>query len=150
MNERPLLLTPEQAQQCHVGAKTQMRRILRPQPLVNEHGYYVWTPASEGHNGHYTPDSLAYECPHGVVGDRLWIRTPSIVMTRWACRTVLEITDVRVERLQAITQLDAMHEGCDGPDYTANYFRLWESIHGKGSWVLNPYVWVLSFRRVRA
>jgi hypothetical protein len=70
------------------------------------------------------------------------------LMPRWACRTVLEITDVRVERLQNITQLDALHEGCDGLDHRASFFHLWNSIHGEGAWDLNPWVWVISFQRV--
>ncbi|MGL5936202.1 MAG: hypothetical protein ACRCZI_11350 [Cetobacterium sp.] len=77
-----------------------------------------------------------------------WVRRPGIFMPRWACRTVLEITEVRVEQLQDITQLDALHEGCEGPDHKATFFRLWESINGPGSWKQNPYVWCLSFRKV--
>lgn len=70
---------------------------------------------------------------------------PPLHMYRYACRTVVELTDVRVERLQEITQLDALHEGCDGPDHKANFYKLWQSIHGKGSWDANPFVWVLTF-----
>lgn len=75
-------------------------------------------------------------------------RRPSIYMPRWACRTVLAIMAIRVERVQAITQLDAMHEGCDGPDHRANFYHLWHSIHGEASWDLNPWVWVLEFQVV--
>lgn len=85
-----------------------------------------------------------------------WI--PSIHMPRWACRLVLEITDVRVERLQAISQADADAEGVDflrhAPDaderLTAKqlFECLWSGINGQASWDANPWVWALNFRRV--
>lgn len=85
-----------------------------------------------------------------------WKSKPSIHMPRWACRTVVELTEVRVERVQEITEEDAKAEGCephapsgfDGRVYRRPFECLWESINGKGSWALNPFVWVLSFRRL--
>jgi hypothetical protein len=80
---------------------------------------------------------------------------PGIYMPRWACRTVLELTDVRVERLQEISEEDAIAEGVtpDG-DMRWNpiqaYEYLWESINGKGSWDLNPWVWCLKFKKVES
>ena len=90
---------------------------------------------------------------------------PSIHMPRWASRITLEITDVRVERLQAISKADAMAEGValhdDGKftDYmsptgyagnaVSSYRSLWTSINGPGSWDANQYVWVVEFRRVK-
>lgn len=88
---------------------------------------------------------------------------PSIHMPRWASRITLEITDVRVERLQDISEADAVAEGCkpirpelvqDGlivrPGRSAvEEFRLvWESINGPESWAANPWVWCITFRRV--
>ncbi len=93
-------------------------------------------------------------------------RRPSIHMPRWASRITLEITAVRVERLQDISEEDAEAEGvyeyigepqveCDGqvlhfPDasFVRGYLSVWESIHGPGSWAANPFVWVLEFKRV--
>lgn len=89
---------------------------------------------------------------------------PSIHMPRWACRITLEITGVRVERLQDISVEDACSEGIDSklaaefvtkaPDRTTlrpatlhAFSGLWESINGAGSWALNPWVWVLEFKR---
>lgn len=129
-------------------------------------------------------------CPYGAPGDRLWVRetfatprrnksvvwyraghfgvepkwTPSIHMPRWASRITLEVTGVRVERLQAITQADARTEGVvdtsgvwelGGPLLDTDragprgaFEALWESINGAGSWAANPWVWVVEFKRV--
>jgi hypothetical protein len=82
---------------------------------------------------------------------------PSIHMPRWACRLVLEVTSVRVERLQDISEADAQAEGCDLParDQSWNQCRrwyrdLWEQINGTGSWDANPWVWVVEFKRAEA
>lgn len=86
---------------------------------------------------------------------------PSIHMPRWASRITLEITDIRVERLQDIRQDGAKAEGATPKlprilgddyifrdDYTGGFIDLWESINGKGSWGANPFVWVIGFERV--
>lgn len=84
---------------------------------------------------------------------------PSIHMPRWASRLTLEITSVRVERLQDISGMDAKREGVSVPahlphdgadlDYARReYRRLWQSINGPGSWDANPWVWVVEFKRV--
>ncbi|HIE1453160.1 TPA: hypothetical protein ACXJGQ_000119 [Serratia marcescens] len=83
---------------------------------------------------------------------------PSIHMPRWASRITLEITAVRVERLNDISHEDAKAEGCcygrggGVPDFAvtpADHFpTLWASIYGEESWNANPWVWVIEFRRV--
>ncbi|EPC6248964.1 morphogenetic protein [Klebsiella pneumoniae] len=92
---------------------------------------------------------------------------PSIHMPRWASRILLEITDVRVERLNAISEEDATAEGVPPagsllPDYPGTFLtpkgdfatakvafqRLWESIYGEESWKANSWVWVISFERI--
>lgn len=80
---------------------------------------------------------------------------PSIFMPRWASRINLEITGVRVERLQDITETDAEAEGVTVGQKCCNearcaYARLWDSINGKRpgcAWADNPWVWVVEFRR---
>lgn len=101
----------------------------------------------------------------------LW--RPSIHMPRWASRISLEVTGVRVERLQDISEEDAKAEGVDpyvighGPIslaelyaepgyWTPSIYRngfedVWQRINGKRApWESNPWVWVVSFRRVEA
>lgn len=84
---------------------------------------------------------------------------PSIHMPRWASRITLEITGVRVERLQDISEQDAMAEGAEPyrlpcrPQREAlrhvdGFHTLWESINGPGSWERNPLVRVVEFWRV--
>lgn len=91
---------------------------------------------------------------------------PSIHMPRWAGRILLEITGVRVERLQDISEADAEAEGIapqphhagrwlsehrpaiSFPSPVAAFSDLWESINGPGSWDANPWVWAVEFRRV--
>lgn len=82
------------------------------------------------------------------------LTVPAIHMPRWASRIDLDITEVRVERLQDISEADAIAEGIqewidrgiDHDGYPRDAFRsLWESINGPGSWDTNPLVWVVKF-----
>lgn len=98
---------------------------------------------------------------------------PSMFMPRWASRITLEITGMRVERLNDCSETDAMAEGCqtdigegsglywfDGLgvnkesgrafayDAKEAYSWLWESINGDESWAANPWVWVIEFKRI--
>ena len=77
-------------------------------------------------------------------------------MPRWASRITLEIESVSVERLHEISLKDAQAEApppCDTKrmfgSYVACYRELWEEINGHGSWALNPWVWKISFRRMK-
>ena len=73
---------------------------------------------------------------------------PSIHMPRWASRIMLEITAVRVERLQDISKADAIAEG-GTEHFNIDWFGpLWASIYGVDSWNANPWVWVIEFRRL--
>ena len=107
------------------------------------------------------PDSIEYRATSDSTGP--W--TPSIHMPRWASRLLLEVTDVRVERLQEISAADAIAEGLSwvSPTYgirgmaktwdadpRVSYAALWESINGAAAWAANPWVWVVSFKRAEA
>ncbi len=73
---------------------------------------------------------------------------PSIHMPRWASRITLEITGVSVERLQDISEEDAIAEG-GTKHFNIDWFGpLWASIYGVDSWNANPWVWVIAFHRV--
>ncbi len=82
---------------------------------------------------------------------------PSIHMPRWASRITLEITGVRVERVQYITEEDAKAEGLgetivlpgDRGSFVQSFAMTWNQINGPESWSANPWVWVIEFRRVQ-
>lgn len=98
-----------------------------------------------------------------------WHRRPSLFMPRVASRLTLEVTEVRVQRLQEISEDDALAEGIERcgsafwRDYLepakseyphvavsprTSYSTLWELINGVGSWDENPWVWAVSFKVV--
>ncbi len=103
-------------------------------------------------------------------GERSVRWRPSIYMPRWASRITLEVTDVRVERVQEISEDDALAEGiepgevCRHPEICGragesalqcmqahHFLHLWDSINGKKpgcSWDDNPWVWVIEFRHI--
>lgn len=121
-------------------------------------------------NGNRDPKSRTIETKEPRYGGNIkksgslaW--NPSIFMPRWASRIILEITNVRIERLQGISEEDAKKEGCinhvhlgygegiGGPicrtgfNAIERFEKLWDSINGKKySWASNPYVWVIEFR----
>lgn len=118
------------------------------------------------YNGHVI---YAADGPHEWAGDddgsgeprSAW--HPSIHMPRAASRITLEVTGVRVERLQDISEADAIAEGIEkhttglwlpcreegkaNIDPRLAYRDLWESINGPGSWDKNPWVWAIAFQR---
>jgi len=142
-----------------------------------------------------TGNNQGIKCPYGQAGDRLWVREsfsrgigsmgesfvyayratdseefgpwkPSIHMPREACRVLLEITGIRVQRLQDISEEDAIAEGIDvfsyekaGLNFEINgqctrdpikaFEFLWDSINAKKHpWDANHWVWVIEFKRL--
>lgn len=141
-------------------------------------------------------------CPYGSIGDFLWVREtwapdvrggfyykatvkcfdskwkPSIHMPKSAARTWLRIKDIRVERLQNISEADAVAEGIkrlapwpevpDRPRYhwygmpgagdqeaavfdpLMSFASLWTTINGSTSYISNPWVWVIEFEKLVA
>ena len=93
-----------------------------------------------------------------------WRKKIGRFLPRWASRLTLKITEVRVQRLQDISEDDCIAEGIE-PGYLqrtcepfygagfntpfAAYLDLWESINGEGSWALNPFVWAISLKVVK-
>lgn len=226
--ERPILFSGEMVRAILEGRKTQTRRVVKPQPKTEglqgvyadlyNHGpeWAFWLPDNR------MTEPRTWPCPHGTVGDRLWVREawrigsfmdgepmvfdyraggdsmeerdndspdyeawsermasestdelekmqwphkdgdgiyrwddcesplrwrPSIFMPRWASRITLEITDIRVERVQDITEADAKVEGClpiveEDCSVTCgtrktNFRDLWNSIYAKWERIWN-------------
>ncbi|MEP9332489.1 hypothetical protein ABKT27_17425, partial [Enterobacter hormaechei] len=123
----------------------------------------------EGNYGLWSIPDDAYWKPHtdDLQYDGTWC--PSIHMPRWASRITLEITGVRVEQLNGISETDAESEGIDmealydsqdcydciadnnmtgRPTAIGAFKYLWESIYGEESWKANPWVWVIEFKVV--
>lgn len=137
-----------------------------------------WTPDRPATAIHEMPFGNGYYSGHAIYaadGEFTWgdddgyedgrsCWKPSIHMPRAACRILLEVTDVRVERLNSISQEDAQAEGMEltgwRPTYSDpdsggevwtpydNFAQLWESIYGEESWQANPWVWVIEFKVV--
>lgn len=216
--ERPILFSAPMVRALLDGAKTQTRRIMKPQlaygPVAGLFNSW-YLPRGDGGGVLYPngKEKILSTCPYGQPGDRLWVREahsifpthgqhradgerwgpwgglptalspdgkqiayfregfdrcdpgrwrPSIHMPRWASRITLEITSVRVERLQGISASDAIAEGVNvHPDHHGKpcasiygpmqaYRDLWERINGPNSWDENPWVWVIEFRRLEA
>ncbi|EMC9819568.1 hypothetical protein VO438_000452 [Klebsiella aerogenes] len=125
--------------------REEAQRIYRASAIQKPNNYGLWS----------SPDGFDFE--------GAW--TPSIHMPRWASRILLEIIDVRVERLREISQADAEAEGVGKlkkgfwknyqPGWTefqltarGSFATLWKSIYGDESWYADPWVWVIEFKRI--
>lgn len=173
MKERPILFSTPMVKAILDGTKTMTRRVVKkvivnqnvcPYGSVREKLWVreTWTTTQYGKpvyradgrdmDGNYwdiTPGDKDHEVK--------W--KPSIFMPRWASRILLEITDIRVERLQEITSDQIEREGinCDEPfilngaERRYAFEQLWNSINSKKPdkcWDANPWVWVVEFRRL--
>lgn len=81
-----------------------------------------------------------------------WRKRPSIFMPKWFARIFLEITNIRVERVQDISLEDCKAEGISNDpteDWRELFMELWDSLNAKRgySWQTNPWVWVITFKR---
>jgi len=192
MNEKPILFSTEMVRAILEGRKTQTRRIIKSGDIYvndyNNHWPFVIT--EEGWE--------EKPCPYGEVGNLLWVREtwqkiegnriiykantliwggnwkPSIFMPKAAARIWLEITNVRVERLNDISHKDAVAE-ISTPGWPLNemvdhisklkdeykhhalptatlyqlgFIRAWANINGLSSWFDNPWVWVIEFKLI--
>lgn len=204
MKEYPILFSGAMVRAILDGRKTQTRRVVKPQPLV-QRGYpepfpkhvgsgrwhWYFNDPRDGMTGLYDSERDATQfcqCPYGQPGDRLWVREtfyletvhcqvctwyradpendlhdgfwkPSIFMPRSACRILLEIVSVRVDRLNEISREDVIAEGIkmrgcslaeDVSMLIPDYASLWDSLNAKRGfgWAVNPWVSVIEFKRV--
>lgn len=136
-----------------VNDKTEAARIYRASCEQKPGNYGLWS----------IPDDADWKPrTENMEFEGLW--TPSIHMPRWASRILLEITGVRVERLQDISRADAIAEGAPPshptidavsreygfPDFSRSWFgQTWWHIYGKENWQSNPWVWVIEFKRIQ-
>ncbi len=186
--ERPILFSGEMVRAILEGRKNQTRRVIKPQPCGTsarplskcclqhcpfEVGQRLWVKETfwvqpDVWQQHHGPQPIHYDAdlddPRQVED---YAKHPGIFMPRWASRINLEVTDVRVERVQEISAEDVQAEGIDvigklpmipppGADLALlarmvaqREFRLlWDSINeerGYG-WETNPWVWAITFR----
>jgi hypothetical protein len=138
------------------GAK-RARALPRAKVSDMHPGIRMWYRAGDGRPASWCKtdwehfDDLRFEARPDHKARGQW--RPSIFMPRWASRLQLEVTRVRVERLNSISPEDAIAEGVTqfyewALDPVGKYRELWESINGAGSWALNPWVWCIDFKRV--
>jgi hypothetical protein len=144
-----------------VGGGENSRFYRCPYGRVGERLWVRETCLRSGNEYMYSDDA-DYDICWPTKGDRVshWDIVPSIYMPRIASRLTLEITAVKLERLQDISPRDVASEGlmCGGFEGTISYAlncervfaELWQSINGKDSWAANPWVWCVSFKRVQA
>lgn len=104
----------------------------------------------DGRTGGLTPHPITEESL-AVTGSQ--VKRSGRYMPRWASRITLEVTAVRVERVQDIDEWGVRAEGLrrpdDGPNIVASFRRLWNDINERRGygWDVNPWVWVVEFRR---
>lgn len=225
--ETPILFSTLMILAILAGRKTMTRRIIKPQPIIdNDSGYVfdgnhhfaanihnwketftdhfsrwmrddlIWVKETFYAYGHWTsitdtntsktewtfrdltiiknlkhqyadnPPEKVYRRNDRKLG---WYKRPSLFMPKEAARIWLEVTDIKVERLQDISEEDAIAEGVDKHPYNGmkgweyryknyqhttsavlyaknSFSTLWRSINGGESWGANPWVWVVSFK----
>ena len=172
MRETPILMSAPMVRAIMERRKSQTRRIVKGQ-MIWKHpsgemdlsfcpyggpGDRLWVREtfklrSVGFGTIYRADSPISRAD--VIDHAFGVWKPSIFMPKSAARIWLELTAVRVERLKEIEQNpnDILAEGYD-PKTNATrgdlswYRELWETINGPGSWSANPWVWVLTFKRI--
>ncbi len=185
---KPILFSTPMVQAILEGRKSQTRRIIN-----SDANNIQWNPIILKGYGGYCDEHGNPVRPKVNIGNILWVREtwqridhpelkyrykadhlnpssvtwkPSIFMPKDACRIFLEVTDIRVERLQDISEEDAIAEGIErmlpeglmsfrsyavkdggsGVFPYVSYKTLWQSINGKESWLPNPLVWKITFK----
>lgn len=200
MKEHPMIFSTDSVKAILNGRKTQTMRVIKPQPpeTILRPMMLAKDPASPSGYSFISDeyDDILLKCPYGQVGDRLWVREAwqhikagiaykaswdgkpdwswksPLFMSRKRSRITLEITDIRVKKLQEIGYNDLVREGVEDtfpvlalygtvfvPALYSDIFKetitkfgqLWDSLNAKRgySWATNPWVWVISFRLLK-
>jgi len=178
--EKPILFNTEMVKAVLGGKKSQTRRVIKPKPFEYD-GAFEWKDKRYG--ALPDAPKFESVCPYGSIGQRLWVKEthsvihnhfgeeeciiykaegeskngcrwkPSIFMRREYSRINLEITKIEVQRVQDITEKDALQEGANGKGlFTSKYYfeQIWDIINEKRGygWDTNPWVWVIEFEVV--
>lgn len=181
MKQRPILFNGEMVRAILAGRKTQTRRIVKglalewlgpdmftpdfaahPENHLCLHGQVgdrLWVRETHSLQHGYSSDFSGQSVWYWADGNHQygdWSKPrPSIHMPRWASRITLEITKVRVERLNSISEGDAIAEGFDnlinypppcGYTHRGAFANTWDAIYT--NWSNNPWVWVIEFKRL--
>jgi hypothetical protein len=147
MTERPIKFNAEMVRAILDGRKTQTRRNIK---YTTEHRGPINPAYLEAHKNHSGWKDI---CPYGQPGDALFVPETEP-------RITLRITDIRVDRLQDISEDDAKAEGVRRTDWEYDdgeccetdseaFSLFWNIIYGPGAWDENPWVWVIEFERVK-
>lgn len=195
MKERPIIFGADSVRAILAGRKSQTRRVIRPDwwrcwDPEDEHDQRLAAACSPyGHTGdrlwvretwkpthsrvcsdtyvRYAANDERRVVEHQLTGSMTDRWRPPIFMPRWASRLMLRVDSVRVERLQEISEADAIAEGAAHawlpgwpiadfgrdagtarPTAVWPFQELWDSINGKRApWASNPFVWVVTFTR---
>lgn len=169
MKERPIIFSGEMVRAILDGRKTQTRRAVKMRDGAQEYSVYdfrrdccpygqpgdhlwvreTWLEWTEGG----CKETCMYKADDDPRAQNFGPWKSSLFMPRWASRITLEITKVRVERLQDISEEDAKAEGvvCQEVKNSVEAFKeLWDSLRAKkgNGWETNPWIWVIEFERV--
>jgi len=172
--ERPIIFSGEMVRAILDGRKTQARRVIKPQPSRSDCKMLTLacTTGNKKNEGkhHWAvilgldvihDDNIFFSCPYGYIGDRLWVQVETADGRTIRIGITLEITDVRVERVQDIKPADCWSEGigpvchgeglgnpCDEIRARQAFQSLWDSLNAKKGfgWNVNPWVWAIEFK----
>jgi hypothetical protein len=185
--EHPILFSAAMVRAILEGRKTQTRRVMKPQPDVFDKaglpdwacmrqpyhvGDWLWVKETYCHGDEWD-DEKPFDVDPLCGGNNLWYfadgprptegwgkKRSALFMPKWVTRLWLEVTTVRVQRLQDITITDIRAEGVVDVRDTQNtilrtyhecWITLWDSLNATRGypWSSNPWVWVYEFKRMR-
>lgn len=191
LKAKPILFQTDMIRDIREDRKTETRRIIKPQPIFDRN--YLGNRKIKINKKHYISINYITNSPYGKSGNYLWCREtwcndphgdvtylyreqekyseyykwkPSIYMPKSACRLILKIEDLGVERIQNIDSVSAINEGIEFEfDTYRNYLMqnktgsfvfgnpidsfksLFISIYSKESWDKNVFVWRIKFSK---
>jgi hypothetical protein len=163
MSEKPILFSGPMVLAILNEKKIQTRRIVKPQPML-EHGvpsFWHWRDSQWADGGLGIPESAIQDYSPYHVGDRLWVNEMRHAVL-YIPKVTLKVTNVQMEQLRGIKPEGKIAEGfcdcfrsypCDIYEKCPKscFMRTWDELHEKSGygWDINPWVWVIEFKRVK-